>query len=107
MVHIHLISLNQGGVTEVLTVFIVVLFLPVQKAGGIRGRGGFNTSSFVQCRNEFCQLSLSPGYWWKLAPAKYSLSMIDVTARVVPLKGNKEFGAMWINRDRVGGILCV
>lgn len=38
MVHIHLISLNQGGVTEALTVFIVMLFLPVQKAGGIRGR---------------------------------------------------------------------
>lgn len=107
MVHIHLISLNQGGVTEVLTVFIVMLFLPVRKAEGIRGRGGFNTSSFVQCRNEFCQLSLSPGYWWKLALAKYSLSVIDVTARVVPLKGNKEFGAMWINRDRVGRILCV
>lgn len=28
--------------------------------------------------------------------------MIDVTARVVSLKGNKEFRAMWINRDRVG-----
>lgn len=55
--------------------------------------GGFNTSSFVEHRNEFCQLSLSPGDWWKLVPAKYSLSMIDVTAGVVPLKGNKEFGA--------------
>lgn len=74
---------------------------------GIRGRGGFNTSSFVQCRNEFCQLSLSPGYWWKLAAAKYSLSVIDVTAGVVPLKGTKEFRAMWINRERVGEILCV
>lgn len=107
MVHIHLISLNQGGVTEALTVFIVILFLPVQKAGGSGGRGGFNTSSFVQCRNEFCQLSLSPGYWWKLAAAKYSLSVIDVTAGVVPLKGTKEFRAMWINRERVGEILCV
>lgn len=72
-----------------------------------RGRGGFNTSSFVQRRNEFCQLSLSPGYWWKLAPAKYSLSVIDVTASAVPLKGNKEFRATQINRDRVGGILCI
>lgn len=107
MVHIHLISPNQGGVTEALTVFIVILFLPVQTAGGIRGRGGFNTSSFVQHRNEFCQLSLSPGYWWKLAAAKYSLSLIDVMAGVVPLKGNKEFRTMWINRDRVGGISCV
>ena len=35
--HIHLISLNQGGVTEALTVFIVILFLPVQKAGGSGG----------------------------------------------------------------------
>jgi len=102
MVHIHLISLNQRGVTEALTVFIVMLFLPVQKAGGIRGRGGFNTSSFVQRRNEFCQLSLSPGYWWKLAPAKYSLSVIDVTADVVPLKGNKEVGGRGINQVGVG-----
>lgn len=107
MVHIHLMSLNQEGVTEALTVFIVMLFLPVQKAGGIRGRGDFNTSSFVQRRNEFCQLSLSPGYWWKLVPAKYSLSVIDVTACLVPLKGNKEFRTMWINRDRVEGISCV
>lgn len=107
MVHIHLISPNQRGVTEALTVFIVMLFLPVKKAGGIRGRGGFNTGSFVQRRNEFCQLSLSPGYWRKLAPAKYSLPVIDVTACVVPLKGNKEFRVMWINRDRVGGILFV
>lgn len=107
MVHIHLTSPNQRGVTEALTVFIVMLFLPVQKAGGIRGRGDFNTSSFVQHRNEFCQLSLSPGYWWKLAPAKYSLSVIDVTAWVVPLKGNKEFRAMRIKRDRAGRILYV
>ena len=107
-VHIHFDKpKSRGSNRSTNCVYCDAVFLPVQKAGGIRGRGGFNTSSFVQHRNEFCQLSLSPGYWWKLAPAKYSLSMIDVTARVVPLKGNKEFRAMWINRDRVGGILCV
>lgn len=106
IVLIHLISPNQGGVTEALTVFIVMLFLPVQKAGGIRGEGSL-LHSFVQRRNEFCQLSLSPGYWWKLASAKYSLSLIDVMPRVVPLKGNKEFRDAWINRDRGRCILCV
>lgn len=68
------------------------------------GEVGLNTSSFVEHRNEFCQLSLSPGYWWKLAATKYSLSLIDVTAGVVPLKGKKEFRVTWIRRDRVGGL---
>lgn len=44
IVLIHLISPNQGGVTEVLTVFIVMLFLPVHKARGIGGRGAYYTA---------------------------------------------------------------
>lgn len=53
----------------------------------MKERGGFNTSGYVHCRNEFCQLSLSPGYWWKLAVAKYSLSVIDVMVGVFPFEG--------------------
>lgn len=43
MVHIHLISLNQGGLAEAQTVFIVIRFLPVQTAwrGGDEGEGRF------------------------------------------------------------------
>ena len=37
MVHIHLISLHQRGVTEALAVFIVMPFLPGKEAGGIGG----------------------------------------------------------------------
>lgn len=39
----------------------IYLFCLCRRRGELKGRGHFNTSSFVHCRNESCQLSLSPG----------------------------------------------
>lgn len=46
MVYIHLISPNQGGLTEALTVFIGILFLAVQKAGGDQEERRFQHKQF-------------------------------------------------------------
>lgn len=93
MVNIDLTSLSQGGLTEEQTMFIVISVFfacAVGEWGAIKRRGGFNTNSFVH----FCHLSLSPGYWRILVADKRSLSVIDVTAGLFPLKGNEEFTAM-------------
>lgn len=87
MVNIDLTSLSQGGLTEEQTMFIVISVFfarAVGEWGAIKRRGGFNTSGFLH----FCHLSLSPGYWWILVADKRSLSVIDVTAGLFPLKGN-------------------
>lgn len=78
---------SRGTNRSTNCVYCNSVFCLCRRQEELKGRGGFNTSSFVHCRNEFCQLSLSPGYWWKLAAAKYSLSMIDVMAGIFPFEG--------------------